>query len=135
MYLLDTNICIYILKKKPIEVFNRFKEFKIGDMKVSTITIAELYYGAYNSKRVEKNLDTINSFLEPFDFVEFDEKSALEYAKIKASLKKEGKIIGELDMQIAGVALANGLILVTNNEREFKRVDGLIVENWVSDMK
>ena len=131
MYLLDTNICIYILKKKPIEVFERFKTLKLGEVKISTITVAELYYGAYNSQKVEKNLIIIDNFLKPFDYVEFYEKSAIEYAKIKSKLKKEGKIIGELDMQIAGIAMANDLILITNNFKEFERIDGLKINNWV----
>ena len=132
MYLLDTNICIYILKKKPIEVFDRFKTLKLGELKISSITVAELYYGAYNSQKVEKNLIIIDSFLKPFDYVEFDEKSAIEYAKIKSNLKREGKIIGELDMQIAGTAIANDLILITNNVKEFERIDGLKIDNWVN---
>ena len=132
MYLLDTNICIYILKKKPIEVFERFKTLKLGELKISSITVAELYYGAYNSQQVKKNIVIIDSFLKPFDYVEFDEKSAIEYAKIKSNLKREGKIIGELDMQIAGIAMANDLILITNNVKEFERIDGLIIDNWVN---
>ena len=131
MYLLDTNICIYILKRKPIEVFERFKTLKLGELKISSITVAELYYGAYNSQKIEKNLMTLDSFLKPFDYVEFNEKSAIEYAKIKSNLKKEGKIIGELDMQIAGIAMANDLILITNNVKEFERVNGLKIDNWV----
>jgi len=132
MYLLDTNICIYILKKKPIEVFERFKTLKLGELKISSITVAELYYGAYNSQQVKKNIVIIDNFLKPFDYVEFDEKSAMEYAKIKSNLKREGKIIGELDMQIAGTAIANDLILITNNVKEFERIDGLKIDNWVN---
>ena len=131
MYLLDTNICIYILKKKPISVFEKFKSLKIGDIKVSSITVAELYFGAYNSQNVEQNVKVVNNFLLPFDIVDFDESSAINYAKIKADLRKKGQIIGELDMQIAGVALAKDLILVTNNEKEFRRVENLKIENWV----
>ncbi|WP_457564125.1 type II toxin-antitoxin system tRNA(fMet)-specific endonuclease VapC [Caminibacter pacificus] len=131
MYLLDTNICIYILKKKPISVFEKFKSLKIGDIKVSSITVAELYFGAYNSQNVEQNVKVVNNFLLPFDIVDFDESSAINYAKIKADLRKKGQIIGELDMQIAGVALAKDLILVTNNEKEFRRIKNLKIENWV----
>jgi tRNA(fMet)-specific endonuclease VapC len=128
MYLLDTNICIYIIKKKPIKVFEKFKEFNIGDLKISSITYAELYFGAYNSQQVEKNLQTIKNFLLPFEVIDFDKKAAIEYAKIKANLRKKGQVIGELDMQIAGVALSNNLILVTNNEKEFNRIDNLKIE-------
>jgi len=131
MFLLDTNICIYIIKKKPVEVFNKLKALSIGDAKISSITVAELYFGAYNSQFIEKNLKIVESFLIPFDIIGFDEKCAVEYGKIKSILKREGNVIGELDMQIASVALANGLVLVTNNEKEFKRIKGLKVENWV----
>ncbi|WP_035587317.1 type II toxin-antitoxin system tRNA(fMet)-specific endonuclease VapC [Hippea jasoniae] len=131
MFLLDTNICIYIIKKKPVEVFNKLKALSIGDAKISSITVAELYFGAYNSQFIEKNLKIVESFLIPFDIIGFDEKCAVGYGKIKSILKREGNIIGELDMQIASVALANGLVLVTNNEKEFKRIKGLKVENWV----
>jgi len=131
MYLLDTNICIYIIKQKPIEVFKKFKEFDIGELKISSITFAELYFGVYNSQNIEKNLEIIKNFLLPFEIVEFDGKAAVKYAKIKADLRKKGKIIGELDMQIAGVALSNDLILVTNNEKEFNRIENLKIENWV----
>jgi len=131
MYLLDTNICIYIIKQKPINVFKKFKKFDIGELKISSITFAELYFSVYNSQNIEKNLKIIKNFLLPFEIIEFDEKAAVEYAKIKADLRKKGKIIGELDMQIAGVALSNNLILVTNNEKEFNRIENLKIENWV----
>ena len=83
MYLLDTNICIYIIKKKPLSVFKKFQTLHIGDLKLSSITVAELYFGAYNSHFVEKNLNIVDNFLIPFDIVNFDENSAIEYAKIK----------------------------------------------------
>jgi len=132
MYLLDTNICIYIIKKKPIKVFKKFSRLEIGELKISSITFAELYFGVYNSQNIEKNLNTIKNFLLPFEIIDFDEKSAIEYAKIKANLRKKGQIIGELDMQIAGVALSNNLILITNNEKEFNRIENLKIENWVN---
>ena len=131
MYLLDTNICIYIIKKKPIEVFEKFKKLELGTLKISSITVAELYFGAYNSQNIEKNIETVKSFLLPFEIINFDDKSSIEYAKIKADLRKKGQIIGELDMQIAGIALSNNLILVTNNEKEFIRVNNLKIENWI----
>ena len=129
MYLLDTNICIYIIKKKPIEVFEKFKRLEIGMLKISSITVSELYFGAYNSQNIKKNIEIVKNFLLPFDIVDFDEKAGIEYAKIKADLRKEGQIIGELDMQIAGIALSNNLILVTNNEKEFIRVSNLKLQN------
>ncbi len=131
MYLLDTNICIYIIKRKPIEVFEKFKQLEIGTLKISSITIAELYFGAYNSQNIEKNIEIVKNFLLPFEVVDFNKKSSIEYARIKADLRKKGQIIGELDMQIAGIALSNNLTLVTNNEKEFIRVNNLKIENWI----
>ncbi len=133
MYLLDTNICIYIIKKKPIEVFEKFKQLEIGTLKISSITVAELYFGAYNSQNVKKNIEVVKNFLLPFEVVDFDKKASIEYAKIKADLRKKGQLIGELDMQIAGIALSNNLILVTNNEKEFVRVSNLKIENWIKN--
>jgi len=132
MYLLDTNICIYIIKKKPIEVFKKFKELEIGSLKISSITVAELYFGAYNSQNIEKNIETVKNFLLPFEIIEFDSKAGIEYGKIKANLRKKGQVIGELDMQIAGIALNNNLILITNNEKEFIRIKKLKIENWIN---
>ena len=131
MYLLDTNICIYIIKRKPIEVFEKFKQLEIGALKISSITIAELYFGAYNSQNIERNIEIVKNFLLPFEVVDFNKKASIEYARIKADLRKKGQIIGELDMQIAGIALSNNLTLVTNNEKEFIRVDNLKIENWI----
>ena len=131
MYLLDTNICIYIIKKKPIEVFEKFTKLEIGTLKISSITIAELYFGAYNSQNIKKNIEVVKNFLLPFEVIDFDNKASIEYAKIKADLRKKGQVIGELDMQIAGVALSHNLILVTNNEKEFIRVNNLKIENWI----
>jgi len=131
MYLLDTNICIYIIKQKPIEVFERFKQLEIGTLKISSITVAELYFGAYNSQNIEKNIEIVKNFLLPFEIVDFDKKASIEYARIKADLRKKGQVIGELDMQIAGIALSNNLVLVTNNEKEFIRVSNLKIENWI----
>ena len=131
MYLLDANICIYIIKKKPIEVFKRFKQLEIGTLKISSITVAELYFGAYNSQNIEKNIEIVKNFLLAFEIVDFDRKASIEYARIKADLRKKGQVIGELDMQIAGIALSNNLVLVTNNEKEFVRVSNLKIENWI----
>ena len=131
MRLLDTNICIYILKNKPVKVLEKFKKFNIGELKLSSITVAELYFGAYNSSYIEKNISVIERFLIPFEIVNFDEKAAMEYGKVKAKLRKKGNIIGELDMQIASIAISNNLILVTNNIKEFARIENLEFENWI----
>jgi len=131
MKLLDTNICIYIIKKKPPEVLKRFEAYDLGDLAVSSVTVAELYFGAYNSTHVEKNLQIVEHFLVPFEILDFNAKAAIEYGRIKAYLRQKGQMIGELDMQIAAVARVYHTTLITNNLKEFERIDGLSLENWV----
>lgn len=129
--ILDTNICIYIQKNKPEHVREKFKQFDVGDLALSSITVSELYHGAYKSAYAEKNLLALEHFLRPFDILNYDLKASIEYGKIRASLEKSGQIIGGLDMMIAAHARALDAILVTNNTREFQRVENLVVENWV----
>jgi len=129
--MLDTNICIYIIKNRPKSVKERFREFEIGELCISTITVSELMYGAFKSEHTEKNLKAIESFLMPFEIVDYDFTASVEYGKIRAYLEKKGKVIGNMDMQIAGHALALDLVLVTNNTKEFERVEGLRLDNWV----
>jgi len=129
--MLDTNICIYIIKNKPKSVKDRFREFEIGELCISIITVSELMYGAYKSEQTEKNLKAIESFLMPFEIVDYDYLASIEYGKIRADLEKKGQVIGNMDMQIAGHALALNIVLVTNNTREFERVEGLSLDNWV----
>ena len=129
--MLDTNICIYIIKNKPQKVREKFKEFDIGDLAISSITVSELYYGAYKSLHVEKNLLALEHFFKPFDILEFDTKASIKYGRIRASLEKSGKVIGGVDMLIAAHALSNTMSLVTNNTKEFERVENLKIENWV----
>jgi tRNA(fMet)-specific endonuclease VapC len=129
--MLDTNICIYIIKNKPQSVKEKFQNFHIGELCISSITVSELMYGAYKSDYVEKNLKAIEGFLLPFEIVEYDYSAAVEYGKIRAILEKRGQIIGNMDMQIAGHALSLDMTVVTNNTKEFQRVYGLTLENWV----
>lgn len=129
--MLDTNICIYIIKNKPKSVIKKFKEYDIGDISLSSITVSELYYGAYKSDHVEKNLLALEHFLQPFNIVEYDLKASVEYGKIRAALEKQGNVIGGLDMQIAAHAKSLDMTLITNNIKEFKRVKHLAVDNWV----
>lgn len=129
--MLDTNICIYIIKNKPQSVREKFKCYNIGDLVLSSITVSELYYGAYKSQYVKKNLLALEHFLKPFDIVEYDLKASIEYGKIRASLEKSGQIIGGLDMLIAAHAKSLKMTLVTNNKKEFERIDGLVLDNWV----
>ena len=129
--MLDTNICIYIIKNRPKSVKEKFREFEIGELCISSITVAELMYGAYKSEYTEKNLQAINGFLMPFELVDYDYMASVAYGKVRADLEKRGQVIGGMDMQIAGHALSLNLTLVTNNTREFKRVKDLKLENWV----
>ncbi len=129
--MLDTNICIYIIKNKPKSVKERFREFEVGELCISTITVSELMYGAFKSEHTEKNLKAIEGFLMPFEIVDYDAMASVEYGKIRAYLEKKGQVIGNMDMQIAGQALALNLVLVTNNTKEFMRVEELRLDNWV----
>jgi len=129
-YLLDTNICIYIIKRKPEIVLEKFKELALGSVGISTITLAELEYGIRKSGNPSKNLEALNQFLVPLDILDFDYNATLEYGKIRADLERLGTPIGPLDTLIAAHALSQNVTLVTNNENEFRRVAALKVENW-----
>ena len=129
--MLDTNICIYLIKNKPAHVRERFKMHQPGDLCLSSITVAELMYGAYKSQQTQRNLDALERFLMPFEIVSWDYGASVRYGQIRAQLERRGRIIGQMDMQIAAHALREDVTLVTNNVREFERIDGLRVENWV----
>lgn len=130
MFLLDTNICIYAIKKKPVSVLDKIKENLNSGIYISSLTIAELEYGIESSNRVEENRVSLIKFLSIFDILSFDDSDAIAYGKIKAILKKEGNIIGPIDMLLAAQAISKDLILVTNNTGEFKRIKSLKLENW-----
>lgn len=129
-YLLDTNIVIYVLKRRPIEVLKIFNT-NASRMAVSSITLSELMYGAEKSSNVDRNLEAIEEFISHLEVLPYDAKASQHYGQIKASLEKRGEIIGENDIHIAAHAISQGLILVTNNLCEFKRVANLALENWV----
>jgi len=129
-YLLDTNIVIYVLKRRPIEVLKIFNT-NASRMAVSSITLSELIYGAEKSANIDRNLEAIEEFISHLEVLPYDAKASQHYGQIKASLEKRGEIIGENDIHIAAHAISQGLILVTNNLREFKRVANLALENWV----
>ena len=129
--MLDTNICIYIIKNKPQSVKEKFESFEIGDLCISSITVSELMYGAYKSQHTAKNLTALEHFLMPFDIVDYDYSAAIAYGKIRADLERKGQVIGNMDMQIAGHALSLDMTIVTNNTKEFERVVGLGLENWI----
>jgi tRNA(fMet)-specific endonuclease VapC len=130
MYLLDTNICIYALKNKPDEVLRNIENIGVDNIFMSTIVLSELYFGAENSLKPRYNRKVIDHFISPFKLISFDLHAASIYGKIRAELKKTGKLIGLMDMLIAATALSNDMVLVTNNEKEFNRVNDLKVENW-----
>mgnify|MGYP001412613317 CR=1 FL=1 len=129
--MLDTNICIYIMKNRPEHVRNKLKEFDVGDVCLSSIVVSELYYGAYKSEHTEKNLLALEYFLKPFDIIEYDLNASIEYGSIRASLEKSGKVIGGLDMMIAAHARSLDMTLVTNNVKEFDRIENLVIDNWI----
>jgi tRNA(fMet)-specific endonuclease VapC len=129
-YMLDTNICIYAIKHKPESVIQQFLAHNPDELCISAVTYAELMHGVEKSQAVEKNRLAISLFLSPVTILPFDNHAAEVYGEIRANLEKKGTLIGPMDMLIAGHAKAEGLILVTNNTREFVRVEGLEVENW-----
>ncbi|OUL23254.1 VapC toxin family PIN domain ribonuclease [Nostoc sp. RF31YmG] len=130
-YLLDTNICIYIIKQKPQKVLDKFQTLSICDVGISSITVAELEYGVAKSQQQEKNRTALLQFLLPLEIVDFKPAAATIYGSIRSDLESRGIIIGAMDMLIAAHALSLGVILVTNNIREFSRIPTLLLENWV----
>jgi tRNA(fMet)-specific endonuclease VapC len=129
-YLLDTNICIYLINQKPPSVMNKFNEYAVGEIGISSITVGELWYGVAKSQHRRTNAQALQQFLLPLVVTTFDEGAAEVYGEIRAALEKEGRPIGAMDMLIAAHALSAGVVLVTNNEQEFARVPGLLIENW-----
>ncbi len=132
-YLLDTNICIYIIKKQPNSVIKKFNCFSPGEIGISSITVAKLYYGVAKSREKEKNMLALNNFILDLEQVFFDEKAATIYGELRVALEKKGNIIGPLDMLIAAHAKSLGLVLITNNTKEFSRISGLSINNWALD--
>jgi tRNA(fMet)-specific endonuclease VapC len=129
-YILDTNICIYIIKRKPEQVFAKLLTLSVGSVVISSITLAELQYGVEKSINREKNKEALEKFLTPIEIIDFGVSATKEYGKIRAELEKMGTPIGSLDMLIAAHAKSLDLTLVTNNEKEFDRVNSLKIENW-----
>lgn len=129
-FLLDTDICIYVINQRPAAVLERFLANEEAGLGISAITASELYWGVGKTGS-QRNLRALESFLAPLAVMEYDLEAAKAYGRVRAALEKKGSPIGPLDTQIAAHALALDLILVTNNQREFKRVPGLRVENWV----
>ena len=129
-YLLDTDICIYLIRRRPPQVLERFRQCQIGDIGISCVTLAELYYGAAKSQFPERNLRALEAFILPLEVMPFDLAAATAYGPVRATLERRGTPIGAMNMMIAAHALSLRVVLVTNNASEFARVPGLRVENW-----
>ena len=129
-YMLDTNIVIYVIKRRPVEVLETFNRHA-GQMCISSITFAELIHGAEKSARPEHNLRQVEDFVSRLEVPEYGRKAASHYGDIRADLERKGTPIGVNDLHIAGHARSEGMTLVTNNLREFERVEGLRMVNWV----
>ena len=130
-FMLDTNICIYIIKKKPLNVIKQLQKIKISDVCISSITLSELEYGVAKSMHCEQNKIALMEFLSPIEIEPYDDLAAQEYGKIRSMLEQKGRPVGPLDMLIAAHSLALNLTLVSNNDKEFHRIPQLKVENWI----
>ncbi len=129
-YLLDTNICIYVIRKKTEHLIRRFTSQKVGDIGISAITVSELQYGIQRSSKPVQNQEALDRFLVPLTILDYDYAASVAYGRIRATLEAAGTPVGSLDTLIAAHALSQNLILVTNNVREFSRVEGLSIEDW-----
>ena len=130
-YLFDTDICIYLIKKRPPEVLERFRQHSPQDVAISIITLFELEYGVEKSQYPQRSKNALAKFLLPLKIINLDRFSAIEAAIIRAQLENKGMPIGPYDLLIAGLARSRDMTLVTNNIKEFERVDSLHLENWV----
>lgn len=133
IFMLDTDICIYIIKRKPAGVLKRLESLQPGQLAMSEITFAELMNGAKKSRYVEANLEKLNALGELIDIRPFDKQAAVSYGDVRSRLEKKGETIGGNDLLIAAHALSLNWTLVTNNDREFSRVEGLKMENWAKE--
>ena len=131
-YLLDTDICIYIIKQKPSWVVPKFKAHAVDSIGISTVSVSELYYGVAKSQHATQNGQALQEFLLPLNIAPYDSHAAEIYGPIRATLERSGNTIGPLDMMIAAHALSLDATLVTNNVSEFSRVAGLRIENWAT---
>ena len=130
-FMLDTNICIQLIKHRPQQLINRFGRTPVGDIGISAVTLAELEYGAAKSGRRDRNRNALRGFISPLEVAVFGQAETASYGRIRAFLEKKGRIIGAMDMLIAAHAISLGVQLITNNEAEFRRVPGLRVDNWM----
>jgi tRNA(fMet)-specific endonuclease VapC len=131
-FMLDTNICIYIIKRKPLNVLERFKQTEISQIGISAITLSELSYGVSKSSKPAQNQMALAQFIAPIEILPYDDNAAQYYGNLRTLLEKQGTTIGSLDMLIAAHALSVACTLVTNNTKEFSRIPNLKIENWVA---
>ncbi len=131
-YMLDTNICSYIIKERPLQVFEYFQKLEMEQLCISVVTYAELFYGVEHSSSRQINGEVIKEFVKYLTIVPWDEAAAEHYGNIRAYFQAEGKIIGAMGMMIAAHARSQKITLVTNNDKHFKRVPELNIENWVN---
>ena len=129
-FMLDTNTCIYIIKRKPPDVIRRFKRTEISQIGISSITLSELLYGVSKSSRPEQNQLALTQFIAPLEILSYGDEAAQYYGDLRAHLEKQGTPIGSLDMLIAAHALSIPCTLVTNNEKDFIRIPNLKIDNW-----
>jgi tRNA(fMet)-specific endonuclease VapC len=129
--MLDTNICIALIKRKPPKALRRFGRLTAGDVGISAITLAELRYGVAKSQSTERNRQALEEFLLPLEVADFGESAASAYGTVRADLENAGRPIGPLDTQIGAHAQSLGAVLVTDNTAEFRRIKGLNIENWL----
>ena len=129
--MLDTNTCIAIIKRKSPQVLKRFNAYKIGEIGISWITLAELEFGVAKSQHLEKNQTALDEFVLSLEIANFDREAARVYGRVRSMLEKKGTPIGSLDMMIGVHALAQGVTLATNNTREFSRIKGLTLVDWL----
>jgi tRNA(fMet)-specific endonuclease VapC len=130
LYMLDTNICIYLIKRRSNELFKRMRVFRTGEIVVSVVTVAELQYGVSKSEHKERNQAALEAFLLPLEIANFSLDETVVYGNVLAELERRGQTIGPLNTMIAAHALSLDVPLVTNNTRKFERVKGLRVEDW-----
>lgn len=130
-FMLDTNVCIHLIKHRPQQLMNRFERTPVGNIGISAITLAELEYGAAKSSRPDRNRSALRAFISPLEIAAFGRAETTSYGRIRALLEKKGRIIGAMDLLIAAHAISLGVQLITNNEAEFKRVPGLRIDNWM----
>jgi len=130
-FMLDTNICIYIIKRKPLDVIERFNQTGISQIGISSISLSELLYGVSKSSKPEQNRIALMQFIAPLEILAYGDEASQYYGDLRAHLEKQGTPIGSLDMLIAAHALSIPCTLVTNNEKEFIRIPDLKIDNWV----